>query len=159
MNWDAIGAIGEIVGAIAVIATLVYLARQMSQSVDLARSSQNRGLMESYESYNELILGNPEVAELLAKLENRASEVSQADNIQIRHLAYRLANIYASAQLTYSNGQLRAEEFAMYKMDLPNVLDHYPGLLPYFMDILRRYPAFQEFEIYAHLNAKVDGEV
>ena len=29
MNWDAIGAIGEIVGAAAVVATLVYLSRQV----------------------------------------------------------------------------------------------------------------------------------
>ena len=29
MNWDALGAIGEIAGAIAVIATLFFLARQL----------------------------------------------------------------------------------------------------------------------------------
>ena len=32
MNWDAIGAIGEIVGAIAVVATLAYLAIQTRHS-------------------------------------------------------------------------------------------------------------------------------
>lgn len=31
MNWDAIGAIGEVIGAIAVVATLGYLAKQVSQ--------------------------------------------------------------------------------------------------------------------------------
>ncbi len=29
MNWDALGAMGEIAGAIAVIATLFFLARQL----------------------------------------------------------------------------------------------------------------------------------
>ena len=29
MNWDAIGAVGEILGAFAVVATLVYLASQV----------------------------------------------------------------------------------------------------------------------------------
>jgi len=29
MNWEAIGALGEIVGAIAVVASLVYLATQI----------------------------------------------------------------------------------------------------------------------------------
>ena len=32
MNWDAIGAIGEIVGALAVLATLIYLALQVRQA-------------------------------------------------------------------------------------------------------------------------------
>ncbi len=31
MNWEAIGAAGEIAGALAVVATLFYLARQVSQ--------------------------------------------------------------------------------------------------------------------------------
>jgi hypothetical protein len=29
INWDAIGAVGEIVGAIAVLATLIYLVIQI----------------------------------------------------------------------------------------------------------------------------------
>ena len=32
MNWEALGAIGEIVGAVAVIATLAYLAVQIRQN-------------------------------------------------------------------------------------------------------------------------------
>ena len=32
MNWDAISAVGEIVGAVAVVVTLVYLAAQIRQS-------------------------------------------------------------------------------------------------------------------------------
>jgi hypothetical protein len=34
MNWDAIGAIAELLGAIGVIASLVYLATQVGQSRD-----------------------------------------------------------------------------------------------------------------------------
>ena len=33
MNWDAIGAIGELVGASAVVVTLVYLAVQVKHVV------------------------------------------------------------------------------------------------------------------------------
>ena len=38
MNWDAIGAIGEIDGAIAVVATLFYLAAQIRHGVKIAES-------------------------------------------------------------------------------------------------------------------------
>ena len=37
MNWDAIGAIGEIVGALAVVSTLAYLAVQIRQSSNVAQ--------------------------------------------------------------------------------------------------------------------------
>ena len=32
MNWDALGAIGELIGAVAVIATLVYVAAQVREN-------------------------------------------------------------------------------------------------------------------------------
>jgi len=42
MNWDAIGAVGEIVGAAAVVVSLIYLARQMRMSNKLARAEAFR---------------------------------------------------------------------------------------------------------------------
>ena len=32
MNWEAIGAIGEIIGAISVLATLIFLSSQLRQN-------------------------------------------------------------------------------------------------------------------------------
>ena len=37
--WDAIGAIAEILGSLAVFLTLIFLARQISESNKIARSS------------------------------------------------------------------------------------------------------------------------
>ncbi len=44
MNWDAIGAVGEIVGAFAVVVTLIFLTLQMRQSNRSQRST-------AYQSY------------------------------------------------------------------------------------------------------------
>jgi hypothetical protein len=38
MRWDAVGAIGEILGALAVVATLFYLARQIRHNTIVARA-------------------------------------------------------------------------------------------------------------------------
>lgn len=152
MNWDAMGAVAETVGAIAVVATLIYLAIQIRQSVDYSRTSQNRTLLESYEDYNDLVFANPAVAELLAGLEQEGAVTSAVENIRVRHLTYRLMNIYMSAQTAYNFGQLSAEEFAMHKLDVENVLDYYPGLIPYFEANLQRYGVMKDLEIYDRLN-------
>ena len=51
MNWDAIGAVGEILGAAAVVATLVYLAIQVryakDASADVNRLSRAEGVRET----------------------------------------------------------------------------------------------------------------
>jgi hypothetical protein len=44
MNWDAIGAIGEIVGAFAVVVTLVYLAQQVRHNTRMARAEMTKDL-------------------------------------------------------------------------------------------------------------------
>ena len=48
MDWDAIGAIGEIAGAVAVIITLIYLARQI-------REASRQVRINSITSINQLI--------------------------------------------------------------------------------------------------------
>ncbi len=47
MNWDAIGAIAELLGAVGVIASLVYLATQIRQSHQATRASTVHGINTS----------------------------------------------------------------------------------------------------------------
>ena len=44
MNWEAMGAIGEIVGAVGVIATLGYLALQVRQNSNVTRSATRQAI-------------------------------------------------------------------------------------------------------------------
>jgi integral membrane sensor domain MASE1 len=44
MNWEAIGALGEIVGALAVVATLFYLAQQIRHNTRMARAEMTKDL-------------------------------------------------------------------------------------------------------------------
>ena len=48
MNWDAIGAIGEIIGASAVVISLVYLATQIRAQNREARVASVHQVIESY---------------------------------------------------------------------------------------------------------------
>jgi len=48
MNWEAIGAIGEIAGAIAVVVTLVYFAMQLRQYATGLRSATFHTTMQEF---------------------------------------------------------------------------------------------------------------
>jgi hypothetical protein len=53
MNWDAIGAIAELLGAIGVIASLIYLATQIRQSREQMRAATYQQLQQQIrESFN-----------------------------------------------------------------------------------------------------------
>ena len=85
MNWDAIGAMGEIVGALAVCLTLVYLASQirdsrkttLAQSIDSIHSSWNREINKTGE--------NLETAGIMAKAVADYPNLSQPER-QVFHV-------------------------------------------------------------------------
>jgi len=64
VNWDALGAIGEIVGAFAVVVTLIYLAVQTRQSTEAVRHAFARGVMEDANAWRFRIVENADVSEL-----------------------------------------------------------------------------------------------
>ena len=51
MNWDAIGSVGEIIGAVAIIISPIYVSRQMKQSNALMREQSSYNMLKNQLSY------------------------------------------------------------------------------------------------------------
>ena len=64
MNWDAIGAIAELFGAIGVIVTLVYLSVQLRHNTGSMRVSSAAAHSEAMRSLNMVIVQDPELVRL-----------------------------------------------------------------------------------------------
>jgi hypothetical protein len=64
LNWEAIGAIGEVVGGVAVIATLLYLAVQIRQNAQSVRNAASLSVNEGLAEINRRVSNDPEFAEL-----------------------------------------------------------------------------------------------
>lgn len=59
MNWEALGAIAEFIGGIAVLITLVYLAIQVNQINQIARETILRNQTDRNMDNSKLIAGTP----------------------------------------------------------------------------------------------------
>ena len=75
MNWEAIGAVGEVVGAAGVIASLVYLAVQIRQNTRSVRrtsarqsSEKNALALRALADYSDLFSGNHMGLDRIAEL-------------------------------------------------------------------------------------------
>jgi hypothetical protein len=79
MNWEAVGAVSELVGAIAVLVSLLYLANQIRQSTATTRVQTVQHLLTSDTASADSMIAGP-LPEVLVKLESgerlTASEVS-----------------------------------------------------------------------------------
>ena len=67
MNWEAIGAIGEVAGALAVFGTLLYLGLQMVQVRGDLHLASLRDINQQFSDIYNLISASPELAKLLFK--------------------------------------------------------------------------------------------
>jgi len=64
MNWEALGAIGEIVGAVAVVVTLAYLAVQIRQNTRVFRSSTEQAQADAHTRCLSLVAQDSDLARL-----------------------------------------------------------------------------------------------
>ena len=67
LNWEAIGAIGETLAAIAVLATLAYLSLQVRQANLHARSQARQRMIEQTQSELTTVVNDPSLHELMIR--------------------------------------------------------------------------------------------
>jgi len=82
MNWEAIGAIGQIVGTVLVGVTLVYLALQLRQNTSSIKASTFLAISTSMGSTMEVLATHSDLAPLLIKAQSGLDELSPADRVR-----------------------------------------------------------------------------
>ena len=86
MNWDAIGAIGEIIGAAAVVVSLIYLAIQFRTNTNALRASASWDAELVFVQRNEKIARDPAASELLSRAFDVDADIknfSDAERVQL----------------------------------------------------------------------------
>ena len=76
MNWDAIGAVGEILGAFAVFVSLGYLAIQLRRSSVATQHASQNAFIGDYNRLLENLFTNSELVDLLRKSLSNFDELS-----------------------------------------------------------------------------------
>jgi hypothetical protein len=85
VNWDAIGAIAELLGAAGVIASLLYLATQIRQNTRTERARAFQEIFSSYNVHAHEMFGT-ENGELIVSGMRDISVLSGAERLRFDHL-------------------------------------------------------------------------
>jgi hypothetical protein len=86
LDWNAVGAAGEILGAIAVVATLLYLSKQIRQNSRAVQVSALRDTTAQWNHWSELLASSPDLAEIVARGNQSYKSLPEAD--ALRYGAY-----------------------------------------------------------------------
>ena len=103
VDWDAIGAIGEVIAAAGVIFSLVYLATQIRSSSKQANADAIYNLQKGQSDVMEAFTSNSDLAKLLAKAQ-RGDSLEDYEDIQIGFIVARVVGINAAVQAAANSG-------------------------------------------------------
>ena len=97
MNWEPIGALAELVGAFAVVGSLLYVGKQFRQASTQTTHDRYQQTVNNFSA-------SRENADLIWKGNNHPEELSEAE---INHYSMLIANFLFAASLVWEQHQKR----------------------------------------------------
>jgi hypothetical protein len=108
VNWEAIGAIGETLGAIAVVISLVYLALQIrTQNVESRLAAMHEisvGFRDSISTF-----ADPQMAELFTRANGGEEPLTESEMLQLVVGIQRIFRVWEEAYGQHLRGRLDAD--------------------------------------------------
>lgn len=110
INWDALGAIGELIGAVAVVATLLYLAIQIRQNNASQRIAAKQEMTRQFADFIDMLVLHPDICSIHDR--GLAGEVlSATDKSIFTRLMAKVAWQFSTMHLQYVVQKLHAGDW------------------------------------------------
>ena len=130
MNWEAAGAVGEIIGAIAVVATLIFLAIQLRHSTQATQNNAWQDITRILSDLNVTEVTDPDLSSFIQLAERESSELTEDQYWKIARIAATRIAAFESAFLASSKGTIGTY--------------YWDALLPYALQTMRK-PGYVKF--------------
>jgi hypothetical protein len=111
MTIQELGSVGELLAAIATIATLIYLALQLRQNTAALKLSQIRAVDSDAQNSRGRFVENREVAELYIKGLTEPDSLDQADRLRFRMMLDQLFFDWQGQIFLYDTNPAAADRF------------------------------------------------
>ncbi len=107
MTWDAVGALGEIVGSIAVILTLLLLIRQIREATNATRAATMESIGNRIQERLLLVVTDTDLAALLVRSTHAAS-LAEFNEVDTHRLKFWWFSMFNHQQLGFNQAALSA---------------------------------------------------
>jgi hypothetical protein len=142
MNWDALGAIGEIVGAGAVVLSLVYL------SVQIRTQNKETRLIAMHEIATEFrttvgVFQNTAISDIFIRANEDYNQLTDSEAVSLISAIYPILRVWEEAYIQFSLGRLDGRLWEAINSQFASYMS-YPALNKIWM--LRKQHFDQEFQ-------------
>lgn len=109
MNWSAVGALSELIGAVAVFVSLIYLAIQVRQNTNAMRAETAREVVASIRAINTTVASDPELFRIFSTMTENPGKLSSEERGRATHLLFNHFRAIEDAHQQYTKGILEEE--------------------------------------------------
>lgn len=121
-NWEAVGAIGEILGAIAVVVTLIYLAGQLRQNSLQIRLASSQTAGQNYSGNIISVLSDPDKLDVFRRGLQSVLDLSPDDQARFHALMLGFHTSFEHNVRLYREGVIEKSLFDSWAEDWVRVL-------------------------------------
>ena len=127
VNWEAVSAIGQLVGALAVVVSLVYLAREVRSNARATRLESMRSLSDAINQYFKTCAEDADLAELWFRGIHDFQSMKGASLMRFSSLMDYLFRIYEDMYYQHHEGQLDPRVWGGFEAIMRD-FNAYPGI-------------------------------
>ena len=109
MNWDALGAIGELTGALVVVLTLFYLAAQIKQNTLAVKASSHHGITDSFNNVSQILASDPNIARIYRLGNSGLSTLSEDELVSYSFIGVMYMRVFETLYYQYQSGIVEQE--------------------------------------------------
>lgn len=113
MIWDILSAISEMLSAVAILATLIYLAIQTKQNAKAVQASTRQEILASDQQFLMFAASNPEIESIRYK-----AQLSDEEKIRLGFFLTTFVRIRENNWLQYKNGVLDGATWDTYRRSI-----------------------------------------
>ena len=143
MDWTAVGALGELVGAVAVVVSLIYLSRQVRQNTRALRTANAATVKQNFQTIARAFITDRGASDIILRALKR-DELTPAEQLS----AYAwFFDLLKSGELAYSQYLSQDLDEAVWDASLQFFLAYWttPGVRAYWQDRRQAFtPEFRE---------------
>ena len=121
MSWDALGAVAELLGAIAVIASLLYLGLQIRASNKQSKAQTFHLVASEQARVSDSITNVPENFAVWLRL-HHGDELSTEEYTRARFMISRVVQCFLAIEIGHENGQISEDFYADSKLQFNTML-------------------------------------
>lgn len=149
----------EVLGIVSIVAMLLLVAWELRETNRIARTDASAAVTARIGEIHLKRMTDPDFAQLFAKIAApNAHLITATEASRIDGLARYVVNVYTSAQHAFDAGMIDSDALRHYRHRLDMLLEEYPGLRPYVIDVYRARSELGGAAIFEGLAAGADDD-